>query len=88
MRAYRAADVTGDGFVGRREFRLLLEYLVYFVDLWHKFDELDTSHDGRIELEEMKHGCGMLGLNLSDAEVRLLGSQSSRLVQTCIHQLL
>ena len=30
MRAYKAADVDGNGFITRKEFRLLLEYLVFF----------------------------------------------------------
>ena len=32
MMAYHAADVSGDGFIGRREFRLLVKYLVYFTN--------------------------------------------------------
>ena len=36
------------GLVGRREFRLLLKYLVYFNELWHKFEAIDTDSDRRL----------------------------------------
>ena len=68
MRAYKAADVSGDGLIGRREFRLLLRHLSYFNELWHKFEEMDTSHDRRISPDEFIHGCGMIGVQLSEAE--------------------
>ena len=36
MRAYKAADVDSSGYIGRREFGLLLKYLVYFDQMWDK----------------------------------------------------
>jgi Ca2+-binding EF-hand superfamily protein len=69
MRAYKAADVSGDGWVGRREFRLLLEYLVYFNDLWGKFNEIDASGDKRIDLTEFKLGCGTIGIDMTETEM-------------------
>ena len=68
MRAYKAADKSGDGFIGRREFRLLLHYLGYFNELWEKFEAIDTSHDRRITPEEFANGCGVIGLPLSAEE--------------------
>ena len=68
MRAYKAADVSKDGWVGRKEFRLLLEYLVYFNNLWDKFDEIDASGDRRLSLDEFITGCGVIGENLSGSE--------------------
>jgi len=65
MRAYKAADVSGDGFIGRREFRLLCSYIVYFNDLWHKFDTIDRDHDHRVSLSEFRLGCQHLGLKIS-----------------------
>ena len=34
--------------IGRSEFPKLLRYLVYFNNLWHKFDEIDVDGDHRI----------------------------------------
>ena len=65
MRAYKAADVSGDGFIGRREFRLLCSYIVYFNELWHKFDTIDRDHDHRVSLSEFRLGCQHLGLKIS-----------------------
>ena len=45
MRAYKAADRDGNGFVTRREFKKLLHFLEYFNDLWSKFESLDTDGD-------------------------------------------
>lgn len=47
MRAYKAADTDGNGYITRREFKKLLHFLEYFNDLWHKFEELDTDGDRR-----------------------------------------
>ena len=57
MRAYKAADVRGvegsesapDGLIERHEFFVLLRYLVYFNNLWHKFEEVDLDHDRRTD---------------------------------------
>jgi len=68
MRAYKAADKSGDGWIGRREFRLFIRYLGYFNDLWDKFEAIDTSHDRRITPEEFANGCGVIGLPLSAEE--------------------
>ena len=68
MRAYTAADVNGDGFIRRREFRLLLKYIIYFNELWEKFDAIDTNHDHRLDLAEFSAGAGLLGIRLSGAE--------------------
>ena len=68
MRAYKAADLSGDGFIGRREFLLLLEYLVYFNNLFHKFQEIDANHDRRLTLEEFVHGCAVVGVAVDREE--------------------
>jgi Ca2+-binding EF-hand superfamily protein len=68
MRAYQAADVNGDGLIGRREFRLLLQYVLYFHRLWDRFDAIDTDHDHRLTLSEFTNGCSLLGIPVADNE--------------------
>ena len=61
MRAYHASKSiassngsgsSNDDYVERSEFRLLLEYLAQYYELWHLFKQTDTSVDTRISLEE------------------------------------
>ena len=68
MRAYRAADRSQDGFIERSEFALLLQYMVYFNNLWHRFEAIDSDHDRRLDLGEFTAGCEMLGLEISAEE--------------------
>ena len=68
MRAYKAADESGDGWIGPREFRQLLRYLVYFNQLWDEFEAMDVDHDRRIEVDEFMTGCKAVGLKISPAE--------------------
>eukprot|EP01043_Picozoa_sp_COSAG02_P038012 COSAG02_NODE_2899_length_7779_cov_6.028776_2_plen_433_part_00 len=68
MRAYHAADRSQDGFIERSEFALLLQYMVYFNNLWHKFEAIDSDHDRRLDLGEFTVGCEMLGLEISAEE--------------------
>ena len=71
MRAYQAADVNADGMIGRREFKLLLEYVLYFHRLWGKFEEIDTDKDHRIDEDEFIRGCKLVGLStVSEAEAK------------------
>jgi hypothetical protein len=68
MRAYKSADKSGNGFIGRKEFRLLVSYLVYFNGLWEKFEEIDSSGDRRLTLQEFVRGTAVLELPVSKAE--------------------
>jgi hypothetical protein len=68
IRAYKAADKSGDGFIERSEFAKLLRYIVYFNNLWHKFEEIDSDHDRRLSADEFAAGCITMGLNLSASE--------------------
>ena len=68
MRAYKAADTSGDEFIERSEFYKLLKYLVYFNNLWSKFEEIDSDHDRRIDIDEFAKGCEIIGLTLSTEE--------------------
>ncbi len=65
MRAYKAADRNDDGFIKRREFRLLLKYIIYFDEMWAKFDEIDRDHDHRLTPAEFAQGCAMMGIQLT-----------------------
>ena len=61
MRAYNAADTSGDGWVGRREFDMLLRYLGFFSRLWEQFEAMDVqprpyNHDKRLSLDEFRRG--------------------------------
>ena len=48
IRAYKAADRTGDGYITRKEFRLLLQGLRYFNSVWARFESLDTDGDRKL----------------------------------------
>jgi Ca2+-binding EF-hand superfamily protein len=52
MRAYKAADRNGTGFISRKEFDLVLDYLAKYNALWNVFSAADTSGDGRLTLNE------------------------------------
>ena len=69
MRAYRAADRDDDGFIRRREFAKLLKYIVYFNELWDRFEDIDANHDHRLNLEEFIDGCAAVGLEVQDSDV-------------------
>ena len=45
-----------------------IRYIVYFNNLWHKFEEIDSDHDRRINAEEFASGCSIIGLQLSPEE--------------------
>ena len=62
MRAYKAADISGDGFIQRKEFAKLLHYLVYFNNVWHLFEQIDTDGDRRLDLAEFIQGCAVVGI--------------------------
>ena len=66
MRAYHAADVSEDQYVQRREFRLLLRYVVYFNNLWEKFEDIDANGDHRLDLQEFKDAGGHLGITVAN----------------------
>lgn len=77
MRAYQAAKgashVGGvsDEYIERREFRLLLLYLVRFVSLLSLFRLIDTNGDKRIEKKEFKAALPILqpwGVSVADPD--------------------
>jgi len=42
--------------------------LVYFNNLFHKFEEIDASHDRRLSLEEFVDGCAVVGVPVDRGE--------------------
>ena len=67
LRAYKAADRNGDGFIRRREFRLLLEYIIYFNRLWDTFESIDANHDQRLDRDEFSAASKLVGHALTHA---------------------
>ena len=43
IRAYKAADSNGDGYIKRGEFKKLLHFIGYFTDLWDTFEGMDME---------------------------------------------
>ncbi|CAF4160168.1 unnamed protein product [Rotaria socialis] len=66
MRAYKAADISGNGLVELKEFAKILELLHYYNKLSEVFEELDTNDDHRISYTEFKRGFELLGEDSND----------------------
>lgn len=43
-------------------------YIVYFNNLWHKFEEIDKDHDHRLNAHEFANWCQVVGISLSSEE--------------------
>jgi ankyrin repeat protein len=67
MRAYQAADNNGSGWIGRREFQLLLEYVATFDRLCHAFN-VTSQHEHRLTLQNFTDACILVGEELSVAQ--------------------
>lgn len=75
LRAYKATDANGNGFVSKKEFRAFLEYLIVYTNLFTRFTTMDTSGDRRLTEEEFVQGAphlGLDGLGLETADLRAL----------------
>ena len=71
IRAYKKTtmkDGDGDSWVEKKEFRALLSNLFYFNKLFQAFQALDEDNDRRLDPEEFKESCSVLGLSYSDEE--------------------
>ena len=68
--AFIAADKSGDEAIGRREFSMFLDYLLFFSDMWAEFQQIDTDGDGRLTLQEFGAAAQRLGDPLSPVEAR------------------
>jgi hypothetical protein len=50
--ALKAKSSVGDDYVSKAEFKYLIQYLKDYTSYWVVFNEIDTSHDRRISLDE------------------------------------
>jgi Ca2+-binding EF-hand superfamily protein len=62
LRAYKACDANGSGFISKKEFRSFLQYLVVYQALWERFMAIDTNGDRKLTLAEFLKGKPNLGL--------------------------
>ena len=69
MAAYKAADLSGDGFVSRSEFGYFLRFIVYYNHLWSIFAALDKDNDHRVSKEEFVKAADKLDLGRDADEV-------------------
>jgi Ca2+-binding EF-hand superfamily protein len=54
IRAYKSADADNDGFITKKEYELLFQYIYEYDQLWEKFESIDKNNDRRISKEEFK----------------------------------
>lgn len=58
LRAYKAADATGDGLVQFAEFENLVSYLHTYDEYFRRFQGMDVNGDRRVSLEEFSNAYG------------------------------
>jgi len=69
MRAYKAADTNKNGFISLKEFKNLWKYIIYYNNLWQKFEKVDFNNDRRIDFKEFKQfSSSLFDTNLTDKE--------------------
>jgi Ca2+-binding EF-hand superfamily protein len=74
QRAYQKTiklDGNGNDWVEKEEFHELLLNLFWFGHIHQVFEEIDTTHDDRIDFNEIMAGITKLGLNLSEAQAHV-----------------
>ncbi|TPX63483.1 hypothetical protein SpCBS45565_g06573 [Spizellomyces sp. 'palustris'] len=70
LRAYKAADASKDGFIDRKEFGKLIDFLGYYDDLFKKFSKIDTDGDRRVSFDEFKKGWSDAGFSINEGDTR------------------
>lgn len=72
IRAFQAAD-TDDGYAGgrldRSSFRKLFEYLIFYNNMAHLFEQIDESGDGMLSLAEFKVGAHLIEPSIPDEDI-------------------
>ncbi|CAF3867090.1 unnamed protein product [Rotaria sordida] len=66
IRAFKAADTNGSGFIEFKEFHRFLDLLYYYNQLSNLFRQLDTNKDKRISFNEFKQGHELIGYSSTD----------------------
>ena len=69
MRSYHAVQVTEAGQIGRKEFRRLLKYVIYFNSNWATFEDIaeSTRASGSLGVEEFRTAASRLGVKVTRA---------------------
>jgi Ca2+-binding EF-hand superfamily protein len=70
MQAYRAADARGDGCLSKGEFRKCVQFLVYFHNNEHEFEEIEeeATDDRRQSFEMFENSSLKMGEHMTHAE--------------------
>lgn len=76
MRAYKAADKNGTGWIAKKEFKYFLKYIVLYNEIFNLFN--DASRDRRITFEEFNAGQEQLGLRVQDSQLRSAFSEMDK----------
>jgi Ca2+-binding EF-hand superfamily protein len=63
MRAYKATDVNGDGFIRKNEFRFFLKFIHFYNELWTQFATTDVDNDRRLDRDEFQKEAEKLGIS-------------------------
>lgn len=71
-KAYKkSTNEYGDDFIVKAEYRILLKYLRMYYEMWVAFDQIDTSDDRRVSINEFTKAVPKMqewGLDMSDPE--------------------
>ena len=78
MRAYKAADINGSGWIGKHEFEFFLKYLVNYNKVWSTFSAVDTSKDRRISWDEYLKAASRLEPNKAEEQHRATFQQMDK----------
>ena len=69
-RAFITADKDASGLISRKEFRLLLHYTLFFHEKSGEFHLVDSSGDGRVQLDEFAAACCKVGSSIDEESLK------------------
>eukprot|EP01105_Mastigella_eilhardi_P015933 TRINITY_DN3650_c0_g1_i1.p1 TRINITY_DN3650_c0_g1~~TRINITY_DN3650_c0_g1_i1.p1 ORF type:complete len:395 (-),score=96.31 TRINITY_DN3650_c0_g1_i1:124-1260(-) len=70
LRAYKAADISQDGYIQYAEFKNLVKLLEVYDHMWKSFKSIDTDMDRRIDVTEFLKGARKIGLAGDESALR------------------